>query len=89
MLITQIETQGWRPNMEDSILNQKVTNHHGEIDDILGIFDGHGGSLISIFCKIVFPFVLEENFQIYKSRSNRDDSRIIRKSLKRSVEDMD
>ena len=29
--------------MEDSILNQKIVNHNGEADRILGVFDGHGG----------------------------------------------
>lgn len=49
--------------MEDSILAQKISGINNDNDDIFGIFDGHGGYLVSLFCKVVFPKVLLCNLQ--------------------------
>lgn len=61
---TQIETQGWRLNMEDAILCSKVQNKDGGYDDIFGIFDGHGGSMVATFCKHTFQSVLQHNLNM-------------------------
>ena len=61
LIYAEIETQGWRPYMEDYILNKRIKNHKGEWDQIFGIFDGHGGPLVSLFCKIVLPLVMQKN----------------------------
>lgn len=59
LIFVQGETQGWRPTMEDSILLEKIKGLRGEEeDDLIGIFDGHGGYLVSMFCKIVFKKVM-------------------------------
>ena len=54
-IFAQIETQGWRDYMEDQILIQKIINHNGEADDLFCVFDGHGGALVALFCKITLP----------------------------------
>ena len=41
----------------------KIKEFNGELDDLFGIFDGHGGYLVSLFCKIVFPEILAINLQ--------------------------
>ena len=64
VLVVKAETQGWRPSMEDFILSRKVQGIDGEIDNIFGIFDGHGGYLVSLFCKVVFPEVFVYNIEM-------------------------
>ena len=52
------EMQGWRNTMEDAMISCKVKN--GEHESwLFGVFDGHGGSAVSIFCKSIFPKLLE------------------------------
>ena len=58
LIFARIETQGWRQTMEDSILFEKITGFNDEIDNIFGIFDGHGGYLVSLFCKVIFGEVM-------------------------------
>lgn len=46
--------------MEDFVLFQRVQGVKPyEIDDVFGIFDGHGGFIVALFCKIVFGEVLQ------------------------------
>ena len=48
--------------MEDFILCQKVDGiNPGDKDDLFGVFDGHGGYLVSLFSKTVLPDVLNYN----------------------------
>ncbi len=51
------------------------------MDLLLAVFDGHGGHDLSIFCKILFPTILEWNIEFFKGE--KDD--YIEKSLKKSV----
>jgi len=46
--------------MEDTTIAAKI-NNNGNIDSVFAVFDGHGGHIVSIFCKIIFPIVLEWN----------------------------
>ena len=48
--------------MEDATLACYIKNN-GKLDLLFGVFDGHGGREVSIFCKIVFSSVLEWNIQ--------------------------
>ena len=50
--------------MEDFMISQKIQGLNGATDDLFAVFDGHGGYLVSLFCKVTFPevfaYVLEE-----------------------------
>ena len=35
--------------------------NNNQLDLLFGVFDGHGGQEVAIFCKAVFPTVLEWN----------------------------
>jgi len=50
------------------------------------VFDGHGGHIVSIFCKIVFPIVLQWNINNSLDLKNEDK---IKSSLKKSLMDID
>lgn len=64
-IFLKAETQGWRPKMEDFVIFHKVNGiTPDQLDDLFGIFDGHGGYIVALFCKIVFPEVLEYNIKI-------------------------
>lgn len=57
---------------------------------MFAVFDGHGGYFVSLICKITFPKVMEYNLQnLFNWESNMDQSEIIKRSLKKSVKDMD
>ena len=43
--------------MEDTTIVAQI-NNNGNLDSIFAVFDGHGGPVVSIFCKIIFPIVL-------------------------------
>ena len=60
------ETQGWRDGMEDAMINCEVTNAEGDKDNLFAVFDGHGGSAVSIFCKAALPRIVERNLRILK-----------------------
>ena len=60
-VITMAETQGWRSKMEDFIMNTKIQGFNNELDDIFGVFDGHGGYYVSLLCKLAFPKMMEYN----------------------------
>jgi len=62
LFVSSGECQGWRPTMEDCLLKSNI-NNCGQQDAIFGVFDGHGGSDISIISKAVFPKILEWNLQ--------------------------
>lgn len=74
--IVKMETQGWRPNQEDFMLCESFeagidgskcqdippkTSNHSQNDQLIGVFDGHGGKYVSLFCKTVFPRILKKN----------------------------
>ena len=44
--------------MEDTTVATTIFNN-GRFDSIFAIFDGHGGHEVSIFCKVVYPKILE------------------------------
>ena len=93
-IFVKMETQGWRPSMEDFILLQKIDGlNENEIDDIFGIFDGHGGYLVSLFCKTVMPNVVSYNLKLVKSKvqgaANITEQKIIKYALKKSIQDLD
>lgn len=87
-VFSHLETQGWRPNMEDAVLSQKIKNYQtGEVDHIFAVFDGHGGANVAIICKFVFPKVLKYNL---KQESNEVDGvQWIKDNLRKSVMAMD
>lgn len=72
-IIANAETQGWRSKMEDFIMNTKVSGLKGYVDDILGVFDGHGGYYVSLVCKIAFPRVMEHNLKLISKREDMKD----------------
>lgn len=47
--------------MEDSTIIDVIKNSDGTFDDFYGVFDGHGGPEVSLFCKCVLPTVLKWN----------------------------
>ena len=53
--------QGWRRSMEDSHIANVNDLGHGL--SFFGVFDGHGGVEVSMFCKCLFPLVLEWNLE--------------------------
>ena len=71
--------------MEDTTIAAQI-NNNGHLDSIFAVFDGHGGHLVSIFCKIVFPIVLEWNINNSLNVDNEDK---IKTSLKKSIKDID
>ena len=71
--------------MEDTTIAAQI-NNDGHLDSIFAVFDGHGGHLVSIFCKIVFPIVLEWNIN---NSLNFDNEEKIKNSLKKSIKDID
>lgn len=52
------ETQGWRNSMEDTHIAQ--INLPNNIQ-VFGVFDGHGGSEVSLFCEKHFLEELTKN----------------------------
>lgn len=56
MRVLQREAQGHRPYMEDRWCNVAVTKNI----QCVGIFDGHGGSLIAEMCAFNFPLVIKQ-----------------------------
>lgn len=93
IVVVRAETQGWRPGMEDFVLVKKVLGISGEIDDIFGIFDGHGGYLVSMFCKVIFPEVFVCNLEKISCQmqdfDDAEESQAIKHALKKSIQDMD
>ena len=53
--------------MEDFMLFQKFEGFNNEIDELFAIFDGHGGYIVSLFSKVVFPEVLKCNINKFVS----------------------
>jgi serine/threonine protein phosphatase PrpC len=48
----QAEMQGWRSNMEDSSIAEKLKkDSEGRERSVFGIFDGHGGNQVADFVK--------------------------------------
>ena len=47
---------------------------NGESDYLVGVFDGHGGPLVSIFCTLILPIVIEDNLRALEGVSKVDDS---------------
>jgi len=50
--------------MEDTSLACYIKNN-AQLDLLFAVFDGHGGYEVSIFCKVVFPIVLEWNIEYF------------------------
>jgi len=77
--------------MEDFMILQKIKGFNGDIDNLFAIFDGHGGYLVSLFCKVVFADVLAWNMKEeleQKSKDemkNIDEAEIIKKSLMKTM----
>ncbi len=71
--------------MEDTTIAEKI-NNNGNLDSVFAVFDGHGGHIVSIFCKIIFPIVLEWNINNSLDLKNEDK---IKNSLKKSIKDID
>ena len=70
--------------MEDATLACYI-NNNGQLDLLFAVFDGHGGNEVSIFCKIVFPIILEWNIKFFK----KTEPNYIEKSLLKSISDID
>ena len=82
--------------MEDQTLIKKIPGINDEVDELFAVFDGHGGYLISLFCKVIFPEVLVYNIEYFClkmqgafSDSDEEDGTIIKNAIKKSVKDMD
>ena len=50
--------QGWRCGMEDAHVCFRVNNDPNEAQ-VFGVFDGHGGKEVALFCKENIQKVLE------------------------------
>lgn len=58
---TSCSMQGWRINMEDAHIADIEQGEIGEIKDIFGVFDGHGGQEVAKFCAKHFAKTLRNN----------------------------
>lgn len=67
----------------------KEIAHGKDIDSIYGVFDGHGGSEVSIMCKCILPHVLEWNLKKLSNGYSDDKSVRIRTALTKTIRDMD
>ena len=83
--------QGWRRKMEDAHLVTEVKLGGSRSALLAGVFDGHGGHLVSLFCKVVLPKVVEANMNRYRTKSaeKNNDTEIIETVLKQSLMDID
>jgi len=55
--------QGWRLNMEDShVANVKFMGTQNKA--LFGVFDGHGGREVAIFCQNHYEEILEKEKQM-------------------------
>ena len=59
----------------------------GDGNSLFGVFDGHGGSAVSLFCKVVMPRVLKRNLECLQHIPNQED--LIQTALKKTIRDMD
>ena len=79
--------------MEDFILTSKIDGLNGGTDDVFGIFDGHGGHLVSLFCNTVFRDVMEYNLRLVESKfdgaTSVSESEMIKFAVKKSLQDLD
>ena len=50
--------QGWRMSMEDAHITDP---EYGKEESLFGVFDGHGGSEVAIFCEKYFGKELKKN----------------------------
>lgn len=74
-MFVQMETQGWRVNMEDAIMIKEINGPNGiDRDYLLGIFDGHGGHMVSLFCKVVVPRIFDKIMKSMIDNDSLDDS---------------
>lgn len=68
--IHHISLQGKRPSNEDEhIIFQNLNNFNEEFNqiDLLGVYDGHGGKLVSKFAKDTLPtFFIKKNNKLFK-----------------------
>ena len=55
------EMQGWRVNMEDAHLAERITLHNGDKGMIFGVFDGHGGKEVAVFAADKYKQILEND----------------------------
>ena len=62
--------QGWRKTMEDTTLT--IPNFDGKNNSLFGVFDGHGGSIISQFVACNIDKVLKNSNYYQKSKSNNE-----------------
>lgn len=86
-MTASVETQGWRDGMEDAIINCPILNADNGIDQLFAVFDGHGGTVISLFCKVVLPRVMERNLKLLKEHVPEDQ--LIEKAFKKTIRDID
>ena len=65
-VFASMETKGQKSvDMENTILSTQIANPQtGANDHIFGVFDGHRGSKVSIFCQAVLPKLVELNLKI-------------------------
>ena len=61
--------QGWRKTMEDTTLT--LPNFDGQENSLFGIFDGHGGSIISQFVACNIENILKNNKYYKKSNCEK------------------
>lgn len=72
--------QGWRCGMEDAHINFKVK---GDTNDALvfGVFDGHGGKEVAVFCKENIQAMFEKQLEAAKGD--------YKEALRRTVHELD
>ena len=90
-----VEVQGWRRQMEDSTIIDVIENDDGSRDNLYGVFDGHGGAEVSLFCQCVLPSVLRFNLKLEEQIENREEPLVtsketrVKRALKKTLSNMD
>jgi len=65
--------QGWRTNMEDAhIAISDLGAEHGGLS-LFGVFDGHGGREVALFCQKRFPDEIRRQLQSLRGSSQASD----------------
>jgi len=54
MLWAAVDMQGWRKTMEDAFIAEANVSIGEKRAQVFGVFDGHGGSEVALFCKKYF-----------------------------------
>lgn len=81
--------------MEDSTIIDVIHNADGSRDNLYGVFDGHGGAEVSLFCQCVLPTILKFNLKIEEQIENQEEPLVtskekrVKRALKKTLRNMD